>query len=88
MIFLKSWLTDQAQLVAIIALPEDLFAQGAQSKTIFVCKEGREKGQSPLFIHLLAFGILKFCWNFKENFQIGVKNMKSSINFDIIVENA
>ena len=36
---LKGWLTEQAQLVAIIALPEDLFAQRAQSKTIFVLQK-------------------------------------------------
>ena len=36
---LKTWLTEQAQLVAMVTLPEDLFAQGAQSKTIFVLQK-------------------------------------------------
>ena len=66
---LKSWLTDQAQLVAIIALPEDLFAQGAQSKTIFVLQKKTGEGFEPFVYPLTSLRDPEILMEFKENFQ-------------------
>ena len=66
---LKSWLTDQAQLVAIIALPEDLFAQGAQSKTIFVVQKKVIEGFEPFVYPLASLRDPEILLEFKENFQ-------------------
>ena len=66
---LKSWLTDQAQLVAIIALPEDLFAQGAQSKTIFVLQKKVGEGTDPFVYPLTSLRDPEILLEFKENFQ-------------------
>ena len=66
---LKSWLTDQAQLVAILALPEDLFAQGAQSKTIFVLQKQAIEGLEPFVYPLASLRDPEILLEFKENFQ-------------------
>ncbi len=66
---LKSWLTDQAQLVAIIALSEDLFAQGAQSKTIFVLQKKVGEGTEPFVYPLTSLRDPEILLEFKENFQ-------------------
>ena len=66
---LKSWLTDQAQLVAIVALPEDLFAQGAQSKTIFVLQKKVIEGFEPFVYPLASLRDPEILLEFKENFQ-------------------
>ena len=67
--FLKSWLTDQAQLVAIVALPEDLFAQGAQSKAIFVVQKKVVEGFEPFVYPLTSLRDPEILVEFKENFQ-------------------
>ena len=67
--FLKSWLTVQAQLVAIIALPEDLFAQRAQSKTIFVLQKKVGEGTEPFVYPLTSLRDPEILLEFKENFQ-------------------
>ena len=66
---LKSWLTEQAQLVAIVALPEDLFAQGAQSKTIFVLQKKTGEGVEPFVYPLTSLRDPEILLEFKENFQ-------------------
>ena len=66
---LKSWLTDQAQLVAIIALPEDLFAQGARSKTIFVLQNKTGEEIEPFVYPLTSLRDPEILMEFKENFQ-------------------
>lgn len=66
---LKTWLTDQAQLVAIVALPEDLFAQGAQSKTIFVLQKKVVEGFEPFVYPLASLRDPEILLEFKENFQ-------------------
>lgn len=66
---LKTWLTDQAQLVAIVALPEDLFAQGAQSKTIFVVQKKVVEGFEPFVYPLASLCDPEILLEFKENFQ-------------------
>ena len=66
---LKRWLTEQAQLVAIVALPEDLFAQGAQSKTIFVLQKKVGEGTEPFVYPLASLRDPEILLEFKENFQ-------------------
>lgn len=66
---LKSWLTEQAQLVAIIALPEDLFAQGAQFKTIFVLQKKTGEAIEPFVYPLTSLRGPEILMEFKENFQ-------------------
>ena len=66
---LKSWLTEQAQLVAIVALPEDLFAQGAQSKTIFVLQKKLAQDIEPFVYPLASLRDPEILMEFKENFQ-------------------
>ena len=66
---LKGWLTEQAQLVAIIALPDDLFAQGAQSKTIFVLQKKVGEGTEPFVYPLTSLRDPEILLEFKENFQ-------------------
>ena len=66
---LKSWLTEQAQLVAIIALPDDLFAQGAQSKTIFVLQKKTGEAIEPFVYPLTSLRDPEILMEFKENFQ-------------------
>ena len=66
---LKVWLTEQAQLVAIVALPEDLFAQGAQSKTIFVLQKQAIEGLEPFVYPLASLRDPEILLEFKENFQ-------------------
>lgn len=66
---LKSWLTEQAQLVAIVALPEELFAQGAQSKTIFVLQKKVGEGTEPFVYPLTSLRDPEILLEFKENFQ-------------------
>ena len=66
---LKGWLTEQAQLVAIVALPEDLFTQGAQSKTIFVLQKKVGEGTEPFVYPLASLRDPEILLEFKENFQ-------------------
>ena len=66
---LKSWLTEKAQLVAIIALPEDLFAHGAQSKTIFVLQKKTGEWIEPFVYPLTSLRDPEILMEFKENFQ-------------------
>jgi len=66
---LKSLLTEKAQLVAIIALPEDLFAHGAQSKTIFVLQKKTGEGIEPFVYPLTSLRDPEILMEFKENFQ-------------------
>ena len=67
---LKGWLTEQAQLVAIIALPEDLFVQGAQSKTIFVLQKKTGEAIEPFVYPLTSLRDSEILMDFKEKFQI------------------
>ena len=66
---LKSWLTEKAQLVAIIALPDDLFAHGAQSKTIFVLQKKTGEAIEPFVYPLTSLRAPEILMEFKENFQ-------------------
>ena len=66
---LKTWLTEQAQIVAMVTLPEDLFAQGAQSKTIFVLQKKLAQDIEPFVYPLASLRDPEILMEFKENFQ-------------------
>ena len=66
---LKGWLTEQAQLVAMVTLPEDLFSQGAQSKTIFVLQKKLAQDIEPFVYPLTSLRDPEILMEFKENFQ-------------------
>ena len=66
---LKTWLTEQAQLVAMVTLPEDLFSQGAQSKTIFVLQKKLAQDIEPFVYPLASLRDPEILLEFKENFQ-------------------
>ena len=66
---LKGWLTEQAQLVAMVTLPEDLFAQGTQSKTIFVLQKKLAQDIEPFVYPLTSLRDPEILMEFKENFQ-------------------
>ena len=66
---LKTWLTEQTQLVAMVSLPEDLFAQGAQSKTIFVLQKKLAQDIEPFVYPLASLRDPEILMEFKENFQ-------------------
>ena len=66
---LKIWLTEQAQLVAMVTLPEDLFSQGAQSKTIFVLQKKLAQDIEPFVYPLASLRDPEILLEFKENFQ-------------------
>ena len=44
---LKAWLTDKAQLLAMLTLPESLFSNPAYAKTIFVLRKQEEESVQP-----------------------------------------
>ncbi|CIW32030.1 adenine-specific methyltransferase [Streptococcus pneumoniae] len=50
---LKEWLKEEASLVAMISLPENLFANAKQSKTIFILQKKNEIAVEP-FVYPLA----------------------------------
>ena len=66
---LKTWLTEQAQLVAMVTLPEDIFTKGAQSKTIFVLQKKAVEGLEPFVYPLASLRDPEILLEFKENFQ-------------------
>ena len=67
---LKSWLTKNAQLVAMITLPENLFSQGSNSKAIFVLQKKGSKAVEPFVYPLNNLRDSQELADFKEKFQI------------------
>ena len=67
---LKSWLTKNAQLVAMITLPENLFSQGNNSKAIFVLQKKGSKAVEPFVYPLNNLRDSQELADFKEKFQI------------------
>ena len=67
---LKSWLTKNAQLVAMITLPENLFSQGNNSKAIFVLQKKGSKTVEPFVYPLNSLRDSQELADFKEKFQI------------------
>ena len=67
---LKDWLRENAQIVAMISLPEELFAQATQSKAIFVLQKKQDKDLEPFVYPLASLREPHILMDFKEKFQI------------------
>ncbi|VKL44917.1 adenine-specific methyltransferase [Streptococcus pneumoniae] len=66
---LKVWLKEEASLVAMISLPENLFANAKQSKTIFILQKKSEIAVEPFVYPLASLQDASVLMKFKENFQ-------------------
>ena len=66
---LKGWLKEEANLVAMISLPENLFASAKQSKTIFILQKKSEIAVEPFVYPLASLQDASVLMKFKENFQ-------------------
>jgi len=66
---LKGWLKEEASLVAMISLPENLFANVKQSKTIFILQKKSEIAVEPFVYPLASLQDASVLMKFKENFQ-------------------
>jgi len=66
---LKEWLKEEASLVAMISLPENLFANAKQSKTIFILQKKSELAVEPFVYPLASLQDASVLMKFKENFQ-------------------
>ena len=67
---LKLWLKKNAQLVAMITLPENLFSQGSNSKAIFVLQKKGSTAVEPFVYPLSNLRYSQELADFKEKFQI------------------
>ena len=67
---LKLWLKKNAQLVAMITLPENLFSQGSNSKAIFVLQKKGSTAVEPFVYPLNNLRDSQELADFKEKFQI------------------
>ena len=67
---LKLWLKKNAQLVAMITLPENLFSQGSNSKAIFVLQKKDSTAVEPFVYPLSNLRDSQELADFKEKFQI------------------
>ena len=67
---LKLWSKKNAQLVAMITLPENLFSQGSNSKAIFVLQKKGSKAVEPFVYPLNNLRDSQELADFKEKFQI------------------
>ena len=66
---LKLWLKKNAQLVAMITLPENLFSQGSNSKAIFVLQKKGSTAVEPFVYPLSNLRDSQELADFKEKFQ-------------------
>ena len=66
---LKLWLKKNAQLVAMITLPENLFSQGSNSKVIFVLQKKGSTAVEPFVYPLSNLRDSQELADFKEKFQ-------------------
>lgn len=67
---LKAWLTKEAQILAIIALPETLFSSSAQAKSLFVLKKQESASDVETFVYpLQSLQDQAEMVTFMENFQ-------------------
>ncbi len=66
---LKGWLKEEASLVAMISLPENLFANVNQSKAIFILQKKNEIAVEPFVYPLASLQDASILMKFKENFQ-------------------
>lgn len=68
---LKTWLTKEAQVLAIIALPENLFSSSNQAKSLFVLKKQETASELETFVYPLQSlqdqgEMVTFTENFKK----------------------
>ncbi|MFC3928318.1 class I SAM-dependent methyltransferase [Streptococcus caprae] len=66
---LKTWLTQQAQLLAMISLPETLFGNPNNAKSIFILKKKSTQPIQTLVYHLADLQNPDDLRTFMENFQ-------------------
>ena len=66
---LKGWLKEEASLTAMISLPENLFANSKQSKTIFILQKKTDMTVEPFVYPLASLQDASVLMKFKENFQ-------------------
>lgn len=67
---LKTWLTKEAQILAMIALPENLFSSASQAKSLFVLKKQEENQNLETFVYpLQSLQDQDQMVNFMENFK-------------------
>ena len=66
---LKGWLKEEASLTAMISLPENLFVNSKQSKTIFILQKKTDMTVEPFVYPLASLQDASVLMKFKENFQ-------------------
>ena len=66
---LKGWLKEEASLTAMISLPENLFVNSKQSKTIFILQKKTDMTVEPFVYPLASLQDTSVLMTFKENFQ-------------------
>ncbi|KXT74454.1 Adenine-specific methyltransferase [Streptococcus sp. DD10] len=68
---LKTWLRKEAQILAIITLPENIFSSNSQAKSLFVLKKQEENQEIETFVYPLQSlqdqeEMMKFMKNFQK----------------------
>ncbi|MGT2845938.1 class I SAM-dependent methyltransferase [Streptococcus massiliensis] len=71
---LKAWLNQRAQLVAMIALPENLFASSKQAKSIFVLQKQQEQAIETFVYPLSNLQDKEEILKFSQSFQNWLQN--------------
>ena len=78
---LKKWLLSSAQLLAMISLPEKIFASRQNAKTIFVLRKQDESDIQPFIYPLQDLQSQDEILKFRESFQNWVKVSEIQTNF-------
>ena len=78
---LKEWLLKQAQILAMIALPENLFASSNHAKTIFVLRKQGQGELQPFVYPLRNLQDQEEMLKFRESFQNWCKDSDIQTNF-------
>ena len=71
---LKAWLTDKAQILAMLTLPETLFSNPAYAKTIFVLRKQEEESVQPFVYPFTDLQDQDQVVHFMESFQNWLKD--------------
>ena len=78
---LKKWLLSSAQLLAMISLPEKIFASRQNAKTLFVLRKQGESDIHPFIYPLQDLQSQDEVLKFRESFQNWVKVSEIQTNF-------
>lgn len=78
---MKKWLLSSAQLLAMISLPEKIFASRQNAKTIFVLRKQGESDIQPFIYPLQDLQSQDEILKFRESFQNWVKVSEIQTNF-------